>query len=84
MAEVAGVVGVTFCEREPGVDKICTEMLKVLDAVGMSWLTQILMSHESGRPGWWSPSLGKGTGGCVPTVLLGKSMPRCRKGGYNR
>ncbi|XP_061740413.1 uncharacterized protein LOC133541215 [Nerophis ophidion] len=40
-AEVAEVVKKLLGGKAPGVDEICPEFLKALDAVGLSWLTRL-------------------------------------------
>ena len=48
--------------RAPGVDESCPEFPKAVDAVGLSWLTQLLKAHgHRGQCEKW-------TGGCVPTI----------------
>jgi len=40
LVEVAEVVKKLFSGKAPGADVICTEMMKALDIVGLSWLTR--------------------------------------------
>ncbi|KAI3357887.1 hypothetical protein L3Q82_016268 [Scortum barcoo] len=59
-----------------GVDEIRPEYLKSLDVVGLSWLTHASATLHggwgqylwSGKLGWWSLFLKRGTGECVPTT----------------
>lgn len=60
LAEVAVVVKKFLELMAPSVNDIHQQMLKVLDIVGLSWLTHIFgvlwklgTYLMSGRPGWW-------------------------------
>ncbi|XP_013872670.1 uncharacterized protein LOC106523692 [Austrofundulus limnaeus] len=98
MAEVTKVVKKLLGGRAPGVEEIRPEMLKVLDVVGLSWLTHLFnIAWRTGTtPVEWQtrvvvPIFKKGTGECVLTIVeshflpsLGKFTPGCWKGGYNK
>jgi len=67
LAEVAEVVKL-FSGKAPGVDKICPELLKALDIVGLSWLTRLV------NVAWRS--------GTVPVECqTGVVVPNVKKGG---
>uniref|UniRef100_A0A671UIZ1 Endonuclease/exonuclease/phosphatase domain-containing protein n=1 Tax=Sparus aurata TaxID=8175 RepID=A0A671UIZ1_SPAAU len=97
-AEVTEVVRKLLSGKAPGVDEIRPEYLKSLDVVGLSWLTRLCSIAwqsgtvpRTGRPGWWSPYLKRGTGGCVPTIggshssaSLGKSIQGYWRGEFGR
>ncbi|KAK3545916.1 hypothetical protein QTP70_016712, partial [Hemibagrus guttatus] len=69
-AEVTEVVQQLLGGKAPGVDEIRPEYLKSLDVVGLSWLTRLCQGQclWTGRPGWWSLFLRRGTRGCVPNI----------------
>ncbi|KAI3354306.1 hypothetical protein L3Q82_018492 [Scortum barcoo] len=74
-AEVTEVVRKLLGGKAPGVDEIRPEYLKSLDVVGLSWLTRLCniawrlgQYLWSGKLGWWSLFLKRGTGECVPTT----------------
>ena len=69
--EVAEVFKKLLGGKAPGVDKVHPEFLRALDVVGLSRLTSLGHRGQSlwtGRSRWWSPSLKRGTEGCVPTT----------------
>lgn len=95
--EVAEVVKKLHSSKAPGIDEIHPKMLKTL-GVRLSWVTRLLnIAWKSGPvPKEWqmgvvAPLFKKGTTGCGPTIgashysaYLGKSTPRCWKGGSGR
>ncbi|KAK3538920.1 hypothetical protein QTP86_022746 [Hemibagrus guttatus] len=94
-AKVTEVVQQLLGGKAPGVGEIRPEYLKSLDVVGLSRLTRLRGGQGqclwTGRPGWWSLFLRRGTGGCVPTIggshssaSQGKSIPEYWRGESDR
>ena len=70
-AEVTEVVKKLHGGRATGVDEIRPEFILRCDVVGLSWLTRLCSKGQYlwiGGLGWWSPSLKRGTRGCVPVT----------------
>ncbi len=74
-AEVTEAAKQLCSNSAPGVDELCPEFLKALDAVGLSWLTRLCnIAWTSGAvPLEWQtgvvvPFSRRGTKGCAPTT----------------